>query len=164
MYKVASPSLSAIADHSFCPCLITGTDSVIHAYRLNTITEPTKPTAAGGKKKAAPAPLGNLRLHVEDLFTIQHDAKINAVAAVFDSDVATAAPAEPECAEQCGTSKGSVVEESAPEGLPEAAGSVFRCAADITGDAAVPVPSYKGRCKVYIADISNDITMYASSS
>lgn len=124
-------------------CML-GTDSTVHAFKLQQVAEPTKvATSGGGKKKtAAPVPLSSLKLEIVKLFSIQHDAKINAVVAVFgpDSVITTSDSIAP------ATTTTDNVEHS--EG-------------NVKESAASEATSGQMR-KVYIADISNDITFYTN--
>lgn len=131
---------------------------MINAYQLERAAEPAKATAAvsgsGGKKKASsPVPLGNLQLEVVRLFSIQHDAKVNAVAAVFDSEDSATAKNN-----NCdGTEKATEEAASGEKGSQESH------KAEASESSADSTLRYTGNCKVYVADISNDITLYATA-
>jgi hypothetical protein len=161
--------------------LTTGTDCMIHAYKLVTV-EASSNNNAGGKgstaqkKKQQPSPLPNLEVEVVPLFSIAHGRKVNALACVLApypvdarGEAASPVPASvetltPVVAAVAMTDTGGVT--AASEDLTMTATTrpadttVPTASAASDSDGGVDTVAKVGLCTCFVADTTNDITQY----
>ncbi len=139
-----------------------GTDCAIHAYKLcpdsdASDTASKKATSGGNNKKKSPTPLAPLTLQTEKLFSINHTNKINTIVCDFDT-----------------TSHHEGGSDSKPSSTDDA--NLGTNPTDSTGTAESATTKAKGdtlmrtfydhhiSCvKVYVGDLSNDISAYCSA-
>jgi hypothetical protein len=162
--------------------LTTGTDCMIHAYKLVTV-EASSNNNTGGKgstaqkKKQQPSPLPSLEVEVVPLFSVAHGRKVNALACVFApypadirGDAASPVPASVEAltpivaAVEITDNSGAAVatEDPAVLGTSGADNTAVPTASAANGsDGGLDTSTAKvGLCTCFVADTTNDITQY----
>jgi hypothetical protein len=162
--------------------LTTGTDCMIHAYKLVTVEVSSHSNGAGkgsaaSKKKQPPSPLPNLEVEVVTLFSIAHGRKVNALACVFapytadaQGEAASPVPASVEAltpivaAVAITDNSGAAVATEDPavlgiSGADNTAVPTASAARDIDGGVDTATAKV-GLCTCFVADTTNDITQY----
>jgi hypothetical protein len=160
--------------------LTTGTDCMIHGYKLVTVEASNHGGGKGSavpKKKQQPSPLPNLEVEVVPLFSIAHGRKVNALACVFapypvdaPGDAASPVPASVEAvtpvvaAEVVTEDGGGAVADEDPAVVATSgpADTTVPTASAASSDdgGSVPAVPKVGLCTCFVADTTNDITQY----